>query len=63
MWQNFDKRRNVCLIDTFDDGYQNYYKYENLSYIIVTNSRGKSIKKYKKSEIIINSISSWKVRS
>lgn len=63
-WQNLDQSNyDICLIHTFDDGYQNYKnKYENLWYIISTNKGKYRLKNIKSPEIIINSISSWKVR-
>jgi hypothetical protein len=61
-WFTYDKIRQ-CRIIVFDDGNEKYEeKYDNLWDVIATNNRGKyKIMNKKEQEMILGSISCWKV--
>ena len=63
-WIDYEPNEySICIINVFDDGYQNYqYLYENLWHVVGTNNKGKyKLKNIKNPTIIIPSISIWKV--
>ena len=60
-WTLYSKDYQKCNIHTFDDGNHSYQYYENEWYIIGTNNKGKYRLKNVTEEVIIDSISAWKV--
>ena len=63
-WLYYDEENlQKCKIVVFDDGYQSFEnKCDNSWYIIANNNRGKyKLQNIEKQDIILTSISCWKV--
>ena len=62
LWRVLEEKKK-CIITIFDDGNQKYKNYENDWNIISENGRGKcKLKNNKNMNIVIDSISCWKLR-
>ena len=62
VWVDYIPKNTLCSISVFDDGNEIYKKYTNIWNIMKTNNKGKVRLLNNIENVILPSISSWKIK-